>query len=85
MRSPMQTQTHLWREMPDMGITTITVTVMGKVLGEVIMDIMALAVTMIHHTITVEIMMVTAGAMGSIKLSKEQGSKKLKYLKGKIS
>lgn len=100
MHSLMQTQPHLWKETPDMAITMVTVkgtvkgTVMGMVMGKVtgIMEIlkvftpMALAMTMITTmAIMVEIMMATAEAMGSIKLSKEQGSKKLKYLKGKIS
>lgn len=92
MHSLMQTQPNLWRETPDMGITMVTVkgTVMGKVTGimETLKVFTPMALTMAMITtmaIMVEIMMATAGAMGSIKLSKEQGSKRLKYLKGKIS
>lgn len=81
MHSLMQTRPRLWRETPDMVITTVMV-----VVTVVVMVMVTITVTVTMETLKVFTMVaITAVAMGSIKVSKELGSKKLKYLKGKIS
>lgn len=87
MHSPMQTRPRLWREMPDMVITMVMVMVMVTVMvmGTGTMETLKVFTPTALAKAMITTVAITAVTMGSIKVSKELDSKKLKYLKGKVS